>query len=311
MRERPEWRFSGYPGRTFGLARSPLDLDGDGIADLVWSKQAPTGDPKEPPWILAVSGKTGKVLWFYYVHNEAKPGTHQLEFGAPRVAEGDGAAAMVMAYRVRDGADRGHPQAFVHHETVLVEAISASTGKLLWRSVPVTERTTDMSRALPFEEDKLALATRVMHVGERAVVAVVAENTVATFDLKTGQAASEKQELPKPVTGMPQFFDGDDPSVLVVVDGSYVLRSLLSGKQQWRWAIPLHQPKDEKANRRDLEWEPGQPQWPLIADLDGGATQSLILMRCTNSIRNSLGVELVDLTTGRARWTYDRARSFF
>ena len=45
------------------------DLDGDGVPDLLWSSSVVT-EPfpqNEPAWILALSGKTGKVLWFFSV----------------------------------------------------------------------------------------------------------------------------------------------------------------------------------------------------------------------------------------------------
>jgi hypothetical protein len=96
--------------------------------------------------------------------------------------------------------------------------------------------------------------------------------------------------------------------VLVVVDESYVLRSLRSGKELWRRPIPAYQPPHETGDSPGSDGEPGQTRWPLIADLGRSGEQSLILLRCTNSgehAREDLGVELIDLATGRARWTHD------
>src|SRR5262249_40081107 len=153
-------------------------------------------------------------------------------------------------------------------------------------------------------------------------VAVLADTTLTTFDLKTGQPVYDKQVLPHRVTGVPQFLEGDDPRVLLVAvespvsnKESYVLRSLRSGKELWRKPLPPYRsPWDLKGSTFSAGWEPGQAHWSLIADLDGKGGQSVILIQQRNAERKAppwveLAVEVLDAATGKTRWEHECSSS--
>jgi outer membrane protein assembly factor BamB len=286
------------------LAQSTVDLDGDGVPDFVWANTAPRGLPgfevdqpsQEPPWALAVSGKNGKALW-YYAANQSPPENGRPRsfpaFGVPSLAKGDDRAAIVMAYRTIDDIHVG--DALQADKTIWVEAISARTGKQLWRS-PVKQW---KDGAPTFALEDRALAVRALHRGQRDIVAVVAEDTVATLDLKTGQVVYEKKELPKPVRSTPQFVDGNDPSVLLMVDDAYIFLSLRTGKELWRKPLPLPW-------RANTPWQGHQR--PVIADLAGNGEQSVILLqRRGPEVQGlpQLAVEVIDAATGKPRWVHD------
>src|SRR5262249_44237956 len=121
------------------FVRPAPDLDGDGVPDLVWASrdsepagvpfQAVSGERASVPFLLAVSGKDGSVLWCF-----RPPVDRPTEWRVvcPPLADdvdGDGQPDVIAVFdRVVE--DNNTQLAWVRP---WVEAISGRTGRSLWR----------------------------------------------------------------------------------------------------------------------------------------------------------------------------------
>ena len=123
-------RFDEHPR----LIKPAPDLDGDGVGDLVFAD-------RRQAWLLAYSGKEGKLLWFAARGRGAqqeqstslRPGATGAVVGIPAVVDdldGDGKPDLLATFAdVDPQARRGKPQ----KPRRWIEAVSGATGRSLWR----------------------------------------------------------------------------------------------------------------------------------------------------------------------------------
>jgi outer membrane protein assembly factor BamB/tRNA A-37 threonylcarbamoyl transferase component Bud32 len=287
---------------TVRLVSQTVDLDSDRVPDLIWANvEGPFSGG--PPWILALSGKTGKVLWFYPVRQaQTAKGLPCFALGPPACVMGDGGPVVVLCYRLIETLSN-RAQRLQSEKAIWVEALSGGTGTLLWRSALkqwTDANPTFLGAQTVFSEPPV----HVLHSGGQELIAAVADNCVGTFDLKTGRVVYRKQELPARVWGIPQFVDGDNPGVLLGLGDSYVCRSLKTGQELWRKSLPPW--------RWDNQPPGSRPDWlayrPVVADLGDNGTQAAVLFHFGNAngaTMENLGVEVRDAATGETRWRHD------
>jgi len=130
-----DWDTRGRPSGRNEIDRRPRllqpgpDLDGDGTPDVVWASRRQAA-------VLALSGKTGQVLWCFQAPPPKRPpaGRFADEVASTGIAlgvavlpdvDGDGIPDLVVTFAGQTQADGRVPR--------WVEALSGRTGKSLWR----------------------------------------------------------------------------------------------------------------------------------------------------------------------------------
>jgi outer membrane protein assembly factor BamB len=296
------------------LVQPAPDLDGDGEPDLIFSS-------RWVPGLMAVSGKTGKVLWYHttavplFADKRAagwkvRPTTGCVPMGEPvlRDVDGDGVPDVITAVH----ADEGHWENPTTKEKkvtaggVWLEAVSGKTGELLWASW--------LEEALA-PSGQRAFAAHPMTLDGKPALAVLAGRALAVFDVATGARVRGPFRLNFTPLGVPKVRGGDQPLFLVGREGSggdeLVAVSALEGKVRWVHALGFRWPKvidDGFSIPRRSPYASPQ-EWPEVADLDGdGKPEVLVpLPHKTNlswGVRYGGGVVVLDGETGQRRWEH-------
>jgi outer membrane protein assembly factor BamB len=241
------WSFLGNTSESPGLVRPALDLDGDGTGDLVWASRTSTS-------LLAVSGKSGKVLWWFSSRPALPKGVEESQIqnrqplfgqtvlGQPVVADvdGDGKPDFIAAFTssqeqffVKNSFVQSGPQ-------VWVEAVSGRTGQSLWRyNVPsLAEQWVTRLAEMPY-------SAAVVPMGGRRVVVLVAGDRLMGLDLESGKQAWPAHDLGSAPVRAPRFADlaaaGRPDAVLLekAVGRGFELEVLSLGSRQKLWSTPL------------------------------------------------------------------------
>ena len=208
----------------------PEDLDGDGMADLVFAS-------RKRPTLVAVSGATGKVLWMF--RGRAKPdGIDDVGklrpvgpeyYDVPMIgraiigkATGEASPRVVgcfaspgESFMAEGGANiSAKPQTWL-------EAISGKTGRSLWRYPLGTDLSNSQNNRVETALDAIAQPL-IVRVEERQVVTSVAGTKFFGVDLATGKEAWPPIELGFAPDGPPQILatDGNGPPAALFVSRS-------------------------------------------------------------------------------------------
>jgi tRNA A-37 threonylcarbamoyl transferase component Bud32/outer membrane protein assembly factor BamB len=302
------------------LDRPTLDLDGDGTPDLVWASRSAAA-------LVALSGKTGKVLWCHRcpatlpenvreeeVQNRFKGGAIAGSVvGEPLLAETGGKKIVAALFAV--GAEllattrtgtwvRGHGQLWL-------EALDAETGQTLWR------------RRLDWTEQMLmsnvSYAAAIWQQNARTIGAIACERRLFGFEMLTGQPAWPDRELdatPLVVRFADLCGDGelgvlllsDTPLKAEVGPNSsaraastlFRLTALSPRLAAPLWerslngvAFPL---QHDSGGMTSQDWD-----WPLVADLDGKGKPKIVVPFVDRDAR-ACGVDVLNGATGETCW---------
>jgi serine/threonine protein kinase len=267
----------GNQNRAGGM---PPNLDGDGTVDLVWAFW---------PALVAVSGDDGKPLWWIRPRNEAGMGGTLV--GMPLiVACGDGNAPLLAAcFKV---------------DQSWIEAFSATTGQSLWRR-PFKQGTQDFAADSPN-------APQLATLDGKPVIVAAADCWLVGFDAASGDAAWPPFDLGFQATEAPNLadLDGDGQDEAVVLN--HPPDTVGGWSSDWQLAavslsaaaprIVWHAPYLVDPNRASTKQ--GRCPRPLVVDLDQDGKAEIVVHREGGQGQNAFtGVELLDGTTGRPRWT--------
>jgi outer membrane protein assembly factor BamB len=292
------------------------DLDGDGEPDLVFVSRVAT-------WVLAVSGKTGKVLWCYEL---VPPPPSALvggkwkwtslavaaTMGEPVAADvdGDGTPDVILAGRVNE-------MSWEHRETkekanatggTWVEALSGKTGRPLWR--------TWLEEDADPQTGPRAFGSHLLQLDGRPALAVLAGRSAGAFDVATGKIVRGPFRLDFDPVGVPKVRPGKNPLFLVGRQreggDELVAFSALDGRVLWSHQLGF----TWREAPNPTGWEPAirhhpyasAHDWPELVDLDGDGTLEVLVPvphpARANPENRAGGVLALDGVTGMARWTF-------
>jgi outer membrane protein assembly factor BamB/tRNA A-37 threonylcarbamoyl transferase component Bud32 len=223
------------------LVRPLPDLDGDGTPDLVWaSRRTSYGHvPFERVWesgpaasLLAVSGKTGKVLWWYRARPELPPEIDAKKItsflgsfpgavvGQPVVADvdGDGTPDLVATFQFKGGwvsRDRERREQRAIKGQISVAAVSGRTGKRLWY-FPLDNSEQRYDKIESEWDQLLAYAAEVGTVKDKPVVRMLVGRKLVVLGLKDGKPVWPVRDLGHFPVGRPHFIEAKGPAVLLM-----------------------------------------------------------------------------------------------
>jgi hypothetical protein len=259
----------GYLGRKKGCL-PPLAVVGE---NLIFA------DPWRPA-LVCLAADTGKVRW---VHDG---GVGELPFPHNTwVLPVGGAVSRLLTCDVGNPPRPGVVACLIPDPDLPPElwALAADTGQCVWRvPLPVTAPTaaTLLYDAVP----EPTLAT----TGGRPVVVCYAGDQVVGVEPSAGGAAWAPRRLPCRPVHPPRFadVDGDGDTDVLILDAPQpgLLRltalRLASGQRLWEYSWPgepdsrtrLDKPWYERVNKPRYE-----PDWPLVADLDGDGRPEVLV----------------------------------
>jgi tRNA A-37 threonylcarbamoyl transferase component Bud32 len=274
---------SNFIGRPSGvhLVQPLLDLDGDGTEDLLFANNAVQ--------LLAVSGATGKVLWWYSSRVFAKglPGTDSVRtLGQPILLPGrDGQAPVCAAL-------------FARNDHTWAEGIDGATGKSLWVWPLSNVVMPETPEAGPTP------ATVLARLGPDALGCLAGRNLLR-LDPRTGKALEPLTDLDLLTLNGSRFTDpgkGRAAALLLApaVTGHTELVAWSLGERRplWRRTLTARPPTSGRPLIRDR-----QPTWPLVTDLDGdGWPEVVVPHHGEGDPSNWPGLLVLDGATGKTRW---------
>ncbi|MEI8379541.1 MAG: protein kinase [Planctomycetota bacterium] len=306
------------------LTSPAADLNGDGKQDLIFASRI-------SPSLLAVSGSTGDVLWW---HRSAShlPAEHDAAqdpldpktssesaavIGQPELVTLNGEPVVIAVYvsmnshlRTMAGKDLVAGQKFS------VEAVTARTGKTLWRSVfDLPEFATKAG----YEIAKLFPPRPVIRpLNGRDTILLHVGRWLFAWDLETGRESSSPYELGAPTVRFAQFaqfadLDGDrEPEAIIVSvnDAQHAELTLTAVSLKTRaavWAHAFRTPRSLNYN----EWRQAGEELAWTVDLNGDGRSEVLISVADNWGqwgKHWYGLELLDGTTGATRWQ-ERLRS--
>jgi outer membrane protein assembly factor BamB len=268
------------------------------VPDLLWAG----GEYAE---VLALSGSTGRVLWFYepsLVLPANLPPAEDLELsyrvngttvGLPVLHTPAGGKPLLLTSFVLDGAPlrrlRGQGPMGPLPPARLVEALEAETGKRVWRFVLD-------NRWFAERSEHPDLFGPHLSPGKRPLALVVAGEHLVGLDPATGKPAWPPVRIGFVPFGEPRYadLDGDGAPEALLLDrtrGELVVLRLPSGRVLWRRKV-LSLGLLDRPTRPNGE-PPGEP---LVADLDGDGRPEV-------TVRGETGrVVVLDGVTGKERW---------
>jgi outer membrane protein assembly factor BamB len=296
------------------LVQPAPDLDGDGEPDLLFCS-------RWMPGLMAVSGKTGKMLWY---HTNTPPGSAEMQaagwkampmpsyvpMGEPVLhdIDGDGVLDVITAVHARSVLwTKPETKENKYGGTaVWIEAISGKTGKVIWSSW--LEPSNSHATPLPF-------ASHLTKLDGKVALAVLAGRSVAVFDVVSGNRVRRPFTLDFTPVGVPKVRGGVRPLFLVgrhrEPDDELVAVDALDGKVRWSHALgfrwPLWVVDDGGIPARNQKVSPRE--WPELADLDGdGVAEVLVPIAHQSDLvwseRSGGGVVALNGETGKSLWEY-------
>jgi outer membrane protein assembly factor BamB len=291
------------------LVRPAPDLDGDGTADLVLASRGKTE-------LLALSGKTGDVLWWHAATPVPPAGVDPAKIvdawisegavvGQPLVADvdGDGVPDIIATFDAhRHGFQiKGEPKTRSNQPQRWIEAISGRTGKTLWTSslggYPILPEAGLDSMIHVASANLVCHAQVLSPIGDRPALTVVVANQLVRLDLHTGTPTQPPRDLGFRPVGTPRFValpspTGPIPAVLLLrEDGprtpgprpalTLVAQAVADGKQLWSRPLGVCWPEvtHDSWSGQYSNWRvlAATPEWPLVADLDGDGQPEIIV----------------------------------
>jgi serine/threonine protein kinase len=298
------------------LADRIRDLDGDGVGDLVFLS-------RNSPSLLAVSGRTGAVLWWHRARPELPAGSTWTEIlpgesltgfvvGYPAVADlnGDGTADYVVCIRSEGDPHRTASGARVRTEaSSWVEAVCGKTGASLWQR-PVEGLWRDyVYSSTAVERFDVWCRPAVGRMDGRLVVVLVDGSRLFGWDGATGEAVWAPVALEPGWLRAPDWVDlngtganqwlwlrGEERGNEVRVE--LVALELPGFDMRWRkpvQTLPSHMA--DRMTRADRVLH-------MVTDLEGDGGAEIVLVRGEELNRESptFGIELLDGSTGVTRW---------
>lgn len=307
------------------LVRPLADLNGDGHGDVILLSRS-------KPSLVAVSGKSGTVLWWHRARPPL-PHNHPLTegrwtstrastvLGQPTMVhvDDDGTSDVVCCF-LSDGETfrTASGTSVASGPRCWIEAVSGSTGETLW-STPVD---TDLSTALNSSEEArrahTACRIAIAQSRSRSVAVTIIDQQLIGLDPATGEAAWEPQNLGFDPFRPPVLQDLDD-------DGStdVLLVRRIEGDKLAAVSIPLpvqtgtsgpdgvsptftatFRPAERSDERRD-----GNGDWIVTEDLNQDGTLEIIM--ATGKFEHEVGagpgsrwsgVEVIDGGSGEVVW---------
>ncbi len=302
-------------GNSPGLAQPATDLDGDGMDDLILASRV-------SPSLLALSGTTGKVLWWYrappnmpatYDPNEdplvpTKSAEQAGIIGQPVVVNIEGEPTVIatfVSFSAYLWTEAG--KEFRIGRTYYVEAITARSGKRLWRS------TFEMPElANTYQQELIKLfpdKPSIVQLQGRDTVLLAINTKLFGFDLKTGKESWPAYDVGARPLQAPRVVDfAGDPGVLLLVrkdDKDYnselTLRMVGLAKLATLWERSFLCPAYTDRNT----WRAPGTELAWVADLDGARKPKIIIPIKDDWSRlghHWLGVEALDGATGSTLW---------
>jgi outer membrane protein assembly factor BamB/tRNA A-37 threonylcarbamoyl transferase component Bud32 len=258
------------------LLQPAIDLDNDGTPDLVWASRRQVA-------LLALSGKTGKVLWCFQAPLPPVPpnsrfaqerASHGTVIGTPAVCDvnGDGVPDLIATLVAQEQPDGKVPR--------WVEAINGRDGKSLWHfdldssyfSVPAGSTLPRDSRWV--NDQGIAMSSGSGNQG----------GSYMLYEKESYFSASSGVSVPYAAKVMKV----DGRLVVVIAAGTHLVGlDPASGKPMW----PAH----------DLGFWPELA--PQFADLDGdGHADALFVEKQTQNGDDRLAATAVALRTRRVLW---------
>jgi hypothetical protein len=299
----------GYPGAAllswglFGIKPEPPGLvqpapDLDGAGDLVWASRTSTS-------LLAVSGRSGKVLWWFWGRPALPAGVDEKQIqnrqplfdqkviGQPVVADvdGDGKPDFIAAFASSQEQVLLKGRFIQSGPQVWVEAVSGRSGLSLWRyNLPaLAQKWENRFAEMPY-------SAALVPMGGRQVVVLVAGDRLVGLDVQSGKEAWPAHDLGSAPVRAPQFVDlagvGHPDAVLLEKEAGrgvdLEVRSLHD--RQWLWSAAL---------TADGNLPQGSWQEPLVGVLHPGGKPEVITI-----FRKEDGATVVVRAagTGTPRW---------
>jgi outer membrane protein assembly factor BamB/tRNA A-37 threonylcarbamoyl transferase component Bud32 len=287
-----------------GLVPFVPDRGGDGTCNLVVAS-------RRLPCLLAFSGKTGKLLWWYRARLPPPAGMKEEDvdyrsnssgndkvIGQPLMADvnRDGTPDFITTFALPAETIFSKQRGFVHQQPAqCVEAVSGKNGQSLWR-YDLDEQAAYVGAA------QIPYAAVVTRLNQEPIVALVVGSRLVGLHLHTGKEVWPALNVGSELLRAPQFLalsgHGDPDAVLLEkkAQGGVVVEviSLWDRKQLWQ-AV-------EKADGWNGNSRPGQD--PLVTILQkAGRPEVVALYRQQNPGSNEARLTVRDAATGEIRWS--------
>jgi outer membrane protein assembly factor BamB len=288
----PPWEVSAFLRDRAHLVRPAPDLDGDGTGDLVWVGKA-------FPGVLAVSGKTGKELWW-------RKGLEGRCLVAPAVrdVDGDGTPDLLLTFADQPLDDK------TKSRLRRVEVWSGRTGQTLWSWQYRPEDDWIPVRDHSLFKPPVANAAEFVSLDGQLAAGILVGTRLVTLDGRTGRPLRPALDLGTESNRGPWFTDlaGTGRTDVVCLrrnpPDEYTEAATLTAVS-WETGHPRW---ETTVYAQALPWryiEEPVPQWPLIFDLAGDGKLAVVVPNqdtADNHIPTSRGLDVLDGTTGRPRW---------
>ncbi len=320
-----EWRkllegysdFGGYhspsTGQSPGMAQPAVDLDGDGRHDLVFASRV-------SPSLLAISAKDGQALWWFRAAPNL-PQEHDLVadpldqqssaenggvVGQPIMLDVNGTPVVAAVFASFNGNLRTKAgKAFPIAQAFRIEAVSALTGRSLWRA-PL-----NLTGLPQYYDDALKLfptKPEVIQLAGRAALLLHVNTALFAFDVQTGQKLWTYDLGLRPVEA-PHVcdLDGDrQPEALFLyrktsLSEELVVKAVALKTRDTLWERPFMRPGYLNQN----EWRIAGTELASVVDLDGDGKPEIMIPVKDDWRKNGkhwFGVEVLDGATGTSLW---------
>jgi hypothetical protein len=295
---RPAMRPGGTPDPA-DLQATP-DLDGDHMSDLLVVSRSVAG-------LMAISGKTGRVLWWFGTHPDLPEGVKEDQINGSRMlyeptvvgepitadVRGDGTPTFIAAFAAGEGTIglKDPPHFATSRPQQWVEAVSAN-GKSLWRHSlsPLAEY--KASWQTPY-------AAAVVPLDGMPVVVILIGSRLLGLDPRLGNSVWPDHDLGYEPARAPQFADlngsGHADALLLErnVGNDTLLEALSLQKREPLWQAPA---------RSDYPFSNSVPDpKPVVAALHSSGQPDVITFYRRG--RDKALLEVHDAASGDVRWS--------